>query len=332
MTLVTDRPGHDRRYAVDCSKLKALGWDRSTRSRTGSRHGRLVRRQRGLVAPAQGAEPGLPRALPAPLQGVTAGVPPVRVLVTGVGGFVGGHFVDFLRPAASAGRGLRHRPPRGGALRARGGILERGPRGRPARREAAIDQAQPRPHRPPGRPVQCPPLLEGPRRRRCAPTSTGLLHLLEAVRAARSSPRVLVVGSAEEYGAVRPRRPADARGRAAAPDSPYAVSKVAQGYLALQYALSFSMGVIRTRTFHYTGPGRGEAFAESSFARQLAEIEAGRRRAAAGGGQPRGRARLRGRARRGARLLGAARAAAIRDRSTTSAAAAASACATCSRC
>jgi len=27
MTFVPDRPGHDRRYAVDCSKLKALGWD-----------------------------------------------------------------------------------------------------------------------------------------------------------------------------------------------------------------------------------------------------------------------------------------------------------------
>jgi GDP-4-dehydro-6-deoxy-D-mannose reductase len=37
------------------------------------------------------------------------------------------------------------------------------------------------------------------------------------------------------------------------------------------------MRVVRTRTFHHTGPGRGEAFAESSFARQIAEIEAGLR-------------------------------------------------------
>jgi GDP-4-dehydro-6-deoxy-D-mannose reductase len=37
--------------------------------------------------------------------------------------------------------------------------------------------------------------------------------------------------------------------------------------------------VVRTRTFHHTGPRRGEGFAESSFARQLAEIEAGRREA-----------------------------------------------------
>ncbi len=61
------------------------------------------------------------------------------------------------------------------------------------------------------------------------------------------------------------------------PASPYAVSKVAQGALALLYGPAGGMRVVLTRTFHHTGPGRGEAFAESSFARQLAEIEAGLR-------------------------------------------------------
>jgi GDP-4-dehydro-6-deoxy-D-mannose reductase len=55
------------------------------------------------------------------------------------------------------------------------------------------------------------------------------------------------------------------------------VSKVAQGALALLYGPAGGMRVVLTRTFHHTGPGRGEAFAESSFARQIAEIEAGRR-------------------------------------------------------
>ena len=61
------------------------------------------------------------------------------------------------------------------------------------------------------------------------------------------------------------------------PNSPYAVSKISQGYLGLQYALVHRVPVIRTRTFHHTGPGRGEIFAESSFARQIVEIELGRR-------------------------------------------------------
>jgi GDP-4-dehydro-6-deoxy-D-mannose reductase len=61
------------------------------------------------------------------------------------------------------------------------------------------------------------------------------------------------------------------------PASPYAVSKVAQGALARLYGPAGGMRVVLTRTFHHTGPGRGEAFAESSFARQIAEIETGRR-------------------------------------------------------
>lgn len=105
----------------------------------------------------------------------------------------------------------------------------------------------------------------------------GLLNVLEAVRKRSLSPRVLVVGSAEEYGLVDAREAPLPETTPLRPASPYAVSKVAQGYLALSYALTFQLGVMRTRTFHHTGPGRGEAFAESSFARQIVEIEAGRR-------------------------------------------------------
>ena len=52
---------------------------------------------------------------------------------------------------------------------------------------------------------------------------------------------------------------------------------MAQSALAVLYGPAGGMRVVTTRTFHHTGPGRGEAFAESSFARQIAEIEAGRR-------------------------------------------------------
>ncbi len=105
----------------------------------------------------------------------------------------------------------------------------------------------------------------------------GLVHVLEALRRHAEGARVLVVGSAEEYGAVpEARQPID-EDCPLRPASPYAASKVCQGYLALQYALGHGMALVRTRTFNHTGPGRGEAFAESSFARQIAEIEAGRR-------------------------------------------------------
>jgi GDP-4-dehydro-6-deoxy-D-mannose reductase len=101
---------------------------------------------------------------------------------------------------------------------------------------------------------------------------------MDAVRAERLRPRVLVVGSADEYGIVEGASIPVREDTPLRPVSPYAVSKVAQGLLALEYAAPGGPEVLRTRTFPHTGPGRGEAFAESSFARQIAEVEAGRRR------------------------------------------------------
>jgi GDP-4-dehydro-6-deoxy-D-mannose reductase len=88
---------------------------------------------------------------------------------------------------------------------------------------------------------------------------------------------VLVVGSAEEYGPVSEAELPIREDAPLRPASPYAVSKVAQGALARLYGPAGGMRVVLTRTFHHTGPGRGEAFAESSFARQIAEIEHGLR-------------------------------------------------------
>ncbi len=105
----------------------------------------------------------------------------------------------------------------------------------------------------------------------------GLLNLLESVRRRGLSPRILVVGSAEEYGMVDPRNLPVSEDAPLRPATPYAVSKVAQGYLALQYCLAFGMSIVRTRTFHHTGPGRGASFAESAFARQIVDVELGRR-------------------------------------------------------
>lgn len=89
--------------------------------------------------------------------------------------------------------------------------------------------------------------------------------------------RVLSVGSSEEYG----RRPRGAmplgEGSPIEPVSPYAVSKAAQTMLALQYERSFEIDVIATRSFGHTGPGQSVRFVLPSFARQCAEIRAGKR-------------------------------------------------------
>lgn len=107
----------------------------------------------------------------------------------------------------------------------------------------------------------------------------GVSHLLEAVHQAAPRARVVIVGSAEEYGAVPAQRQPIREDEPLRPRSPYAVSKAAQGLLALQHGAA-GLAVTLARVFPHTGPGRGEAFAESSWARQLAEIEAGLRPAA----------------------------------------------------
>ncbi len=105
----------------------------------------------------------------------------------------------------------------------------------------------------------------------------GILNLMEGLRRQRLGPRVLVVGSAEEYGAASSAELPLREDAPLRPASVYAVSKVAQSYLSLQYFIANGIPVVRTRTFPHTGPGRGEAFAESSFARQIAEAALGRR-------------------------------------------------------
>src|SRR6202012_559337 len=59
------------------------------------------------------------------------------------------------------------------------------------------------------------------------------------------------------------------------PASPYAISKVGTDLVGRFYAEAYNMHVQTTRMFTHTGPRRGDVFAESSFAKQIAMIEAG---------------------------------------------------------
>jgi GDP-4-dehydro-6-deoxy-D-mannose reductase len=100
----------------------------------------------------------------------------------------------------------------------------------------------------------------------------GTHNLLEAVRLARLSTRILIPGSALVY---RPSTEALSEDSPLGPRSPYATSKLAQERLGLQVAADEGLAVFVTRSFNHAGPRQEPSFSTSSFARQLALIEAG---------------------------------------------------------
>jgi GDP-4-dehydro-6-deoxy-D-mannose reductase len=108
-------------------------------------------------------------------------------------------------------------------------------------------------------------------------TNAGLeANLLAALVKLDPMPRVVVVGSGDEYG----RPPGRARRLDEAtplrPLTPYGVSKVTQDLLALQYHLSHDLPAIRMRPFNHAGPRQSPQFAIASFAQQIARIELGK--------------------------------------------------------
>ena len=105
----------------------------------------------------------------------------------------------------------------------------------------------------------------------------GTTNLLDAVRVAEIDPKIHICSSSEVYGQVTKDEIPIRETNPFRPASPYAVSKVGEDMIGLQYFLSYGIKTIRTRMFTHTGPRRGDVFAESAFAKQIAEIEAGLR-------------------------------------------------------
>lgn len=105
----------------------------------------------------------------------------------------------------------------------------------------------------------------------------GSTNLLDAVRITGIAPMIHICSSSEVYGQVTKDEVPIRETNPLRPASPYAVSKVGEDLIAQQYFLSYGIKTIRTRMFTHTGPRRGDVFAESAFARQIAEIEAGLR-------------------------------------------------------
>lgn len=105
----------------------------------------------------------------------------------------------------------------------------------------------------------------------------GSVNLLEAVRQTGIKTKVLLAGTSEEYGGAMNGEGIIDEQTLPQPASPYAVSKMAMDYLGQMYTRAYGLQIVVTRAFNHAGPGRGEMYAESSFAKQIVECELGRR-------------------------------------------------------
>lgn len=101
------------------------------------------------------------------------------------------------------------------------------------------------------------------------------LNLMDACLEAGIKPRILVVSSSHVYGKIE--HVPVTESAPLQPETPYAVSKITQDMLALQYHIAYGLPTLRVRAFNHFGPGQSPAFVAADFALQIAQIEAGQR-------------------------------------------------------
>ena len=103
----------------------------------------------------------------------------------------------------------------------------------------------------------------------------GTANLLESIKSSGLQPVIHVCASSEVFGRVAKEHLPIKETAPFHPASPYAISKVGTDLIGRFYGEAYGMKIMTTRMFTHTGPRRGDVFAESSFAKQIALIEAG---------------------------------------------------------
>jgi GDP-4-dehydro-6-deoxy-D-mannose reductase len=203
---------------------------------------------------------------------------PSRILITGISGFIGSYLVQHcqtLYPDAELFGVCRHATPHSASAMAPVTLIEADITHREQMRYTV---AQSRPDWVFHLAAQSSVAASW-----ADPVSTlrinteGTLQLLEALRAEHLTPRIVLVGSAEQYGLVRPEENPIKEEAAFRPINPYGVSKSAQDLLGYQYFLAYTLPVLRVRLFNSFGPRQTESFVVANFARQIALIEQGQK-------------------------------------------------------
>lgn len=103
----------------------------------------------------------------------------------------------------------------------------------------------------------------------------GSVNLLDAVRESGQHPRILLIGSGEEYGRILPEETPIQEDNRLRPGNIYAATKACQNMIGKIYADAYGMNIMMVRTFNHTGPNQAPIFVVADFCKQVADIECG---------------------------------------------------------
>ncbi len=103
----------------------------------------------------------------------------------------------------------------------------------------------------------------------------GSLNLLNAIKGLKDQPKVLIVGSGEEYGYIKEDMVPINENADLNPGNVYAVTKATQNMMATIYAQAYGMNLVMTRSFNHMGPRQTPQFVVSDFCSQVVKIEKG---------------------------------------------------------
>ena len=103
----------------------------------------------------------------------------------------------------------------------------------------------------------------------------GTVNLLEAVKNYSKDSKILIIGSSDQYGLIRPEECPIKESKVQNPQSPYGVSKKAQEEMCKLYVKAYNMNIIMVRAFNHIGAGQNKNFVVADFASKIAQIEKG---------------------------------------------------------
>lgn len=103
----------------------------------------------------------------------------------------------------------------------------------------------------------------------------GSVNVLEALRELDFRPRVLLIGSSEEYGHVRTGESPVTEDNTPRPGNIYAATKACQNMMGSIYAEAYDLDVMMVRAFNHIGPNQMPLFVVADFCKQVADVEKG---------------------------------------------------------